>query len=103
MNEGQAHFNFEDDGIQARFEAFDRDHPEVYEKIVSLIRQLQRRGFQRYGIKSLFEQVRWHFRVERGDEEFKLNNNYHSRYARKIIREHPDLDGFFELRELKAD
>ncbi len=35
-------------------------------------------------------------------EDFKINDHYLSRYARKLMEEHPELDGLFELRELKA-
>ena len=33
---------------------------------------------------------------------FKLNNNFTSRYARLIEREHPELRGFFRKRRLRA-
>jgi hypothetical protein len=52
----------------------------------------------------MWERMRWHFQIEKGmDEEFKLNNNFRSRYARKIMKAHPDLEDFFELRILRAD
>lgn len=35
--------------------------------------------------------------------DFKLNDHYHSRYARLILATHPEFDGFFEIRELKAE
>lgn len=88
--------------IQERFERYHRDHPEVFACLVHLAYEVKGKGFRHYGIKSLFERVRWHFQIEQGLEEFKLNNNYHSRYARLIIQEFPDLDGFFELRDLQA-
>ena len=34
--------------------------------------------------------------------DYKLNDHYRSRYVRLIIEKHPELEGFFELRELKA-
>jgi len=33
---------------------------------------------------------------------WKLNNNYTSRYARLVMDECPDLDGFFNTRELQS-
>jgi hypothetical protein len=35
-------------------------------------------------------------------DDFKLNNNYHSRYARLIMEREPGLDGFFETRGLRS-
>jgi hypothetical protein len=92
-----------DQSIQTRFEAFHANHPEVYRAIVKLAFDLKTRGFRRYGLKSLFERVRWHFQIDLDlGEEWKLNNNYTSRYARKLMAEFPELEGFFEVRELKA-
>jgi len=92
-----------DQSIQERFEVFHAAHPEVYDYLLTLCFDLRRRGFRRYGIRSLWERARWHFQVERDlGEDFKLNDHLHSRYARRLMAEHPELDGFFELRELKA-
>jgi hypothetical protein len=88
--------------IQSSFEAYHCEHPEVYAKLVELAGELKARGFRRYGIASLFERLRWHFVVDRGADDFKLNNNYRSRYSRKLMEEHPEFSGFFETRELKA-
>ena len=88
--------------IQEAFEQFDRDHPEVYRYLVRLAFELLGKGWAHYGIGALWERMRWHFRVEQDDEDFKLNNNYRSRYARKMMAEYKELAGFFELRELKA-
>ena len=91
--------------IQERFEAFHHAHPEVYRQLVLFARQAKASGRAQYGIGALFERVRWHFYIEQrlGDEAWKLNNNYRSRYARLIMQQEPDLRGFFNLRELRAD
>lgn len=53
----------------------------------------------RYSARTIFEVVRWHYTVnERRDGGFKLNNNYFPEYARLLISEDPNFDGFFELR-----
>jgi hypothetical protein len=93
------------DPIQRRFEDFHAKHPEVYAKIVELARFVKSRGRKQYGIKSLFEQVRWHFTFEAllvDPDEFKLNNNYTSRYARLIMERESDLKGFFLTREINT-
>lgn len=100
----QIAFNFDAERtIQERFEDFHGRHPEVYAYLVALCFELQRRGFRHYGVRSLWERARWHFQVEKDlGEEFKLNDHYHSRYARLIMSKHPELNGFFELRELRS-
>jgi hypothetical protein len=87
----------------ARFAAFHAENPQVYSELLRLAREARALGAQRIGIKMLWEVMRWNLtvRIQRADGEFKLNNNYHSRYARMLQRE-PDLAGCFELRELKT-
>lgn len=89
--------------IQERFDIFHASHPDVYAYLVALAFEVKRKGFRRYGIRPLCERVRWHFQIEKDmGEDFKINDHYLSRYARKLMEEHPELDGLFELRELKA-
>lgn len=85
--------------IQERFERFHAEHPEVYELFVRFASELRRAGRERYGAKSIAERIRWHYATS-GGPDFKLNNVFVSRYARKIIDEHPEFAGFFETRRL---
>lgn len=85
-----------------RFQKFHSENPRVYVELVQLTRQAYERGRKRIGIRMLFEVVRWNRFLQTNDHEFKLNNNYHSRYARLIMHNHPEFEGMFELRELKA-
>jgi hypothetical protein len=64
--------------------------------------QLKRKGWNHYGIKAIVEVVRFHRALETTDPDFKLNNNYSSRYARILMDEEPELAGFFQTRELKS-
>jgi hypothetical protein len=54
------------------------------------------------GIKMLWEVARWNRFLRTNDEKYKLNNNYHSRYARLIMQKEPGLAGIFDTRELKS-
>jgi hypothetical protein len=92
------------DKIQRAFLEFHRQNPEVYDHLVNLARRSRDRGFRKTGIGHLWEVMRWHVRLENvGEPDFKLNNNYRSRYARLIMAQEPDLRGFFELRELQGE
>lgn len=91
--------------IQARFEEFHRKNPMVYQELVKLCRQWRKRGNATMGIRMAWEVMRWNIlmsitRVQADD--FKLNDHYHSRYARMIMEQERDLEGIFELRELRA-
>jgi len=93
------------DSIDANFEAFHTANPWVYDALVTLARDMvQRDGHRTVGMKMLFEVLRWQYTRQTVDpaSEFKLNNNYTSRYARHIMENEPDLDGVFETRHLVA-
>lgn len=85
--------------IQEQFEEYHAENPEVYELLVVLARDVKRRGYSKYSMKAVYERARWHMNIDKGDSEFKLNNNYHSRYARLIMEQEPDMKGFFKVRE----
>jgi hypothetical protein len=89
--------------IQERFLEFHDDHPEVYAAVVQFARQAKERGRKRFGVKMIWERARWYLAIERAGEDYKLNNNYHSRYARLVMAQEPDLADFFETRELRAE
>lgn len=86
--------------LQEAFLTFHINNPRVYDLLVEKARVARTHGFQSYGIAALFELVRWHIHIETDDPEFKLNNNHRSRYARLIMEQEPDLQGFFHVREL---
>ena len=91
-----------DGTIQDKFEEYHRARPEIMVHLLRLVAEVRGRGFKHYGMKSFWERMRWHFQIEQGDAEFKLNNSYTSRYARKLVEENPELEGFFEMRELQS-
>lgn len=87
--------------IQERFDSFHRLNPGVYRELKVLAMKAKRLGRERYGIGGLFEVLRWSYLLTRGDD-FKLNNDFRSRYARLLMANEPELEGFFEVREIKA-
>lgn len=87
--------------IEERFMAFHANNPAVYRELVLRAREARAAG-RRVGIRMLWERMRWTFYVERREEDFKLNDQYTSRYARLIMEQEPDLARFFETRTLRA-
>lgn len=57
----------------------------------------------RLGMKAIAERVRWEFMVSRDGDDWKINNSYVSWIARELIRRHPHLAEFIELRRTKED
>jgi hypothetical protein len=90
----------ENEPVADRFRRFHEANPHVYRELVRLARALKVRGFGHAGMKSLFEQLRWQWAWRtKGQERYKLNNNYTAHYARLIMKREPDLEGFFRTRE----
>ncbi len=91
--------------IQKRFEKFHQLNPWIYKTLVRLARDLKKRDANRFGIKMLWEIVRWQYMlaVIEPSGGYRLNNNYTSRYARLIASQEYDLKDVFETRELKAE
>lgn len=92
----------EGETIQQRFESFHAHNPWVCEALEALTADWLSRGRTRIGIKMLFEILRWQYGRSTTGDEFKLNNNYPSRYVRLLIDRHPEWAGVFQTRELKA-
>lgn len=85
--------------IKENFDLFHKANPEVLRMIVRIARWLKfEKGFEHGGMKMIFERMRWLHAVKTRGEVYKLNNNYTSHYARLVMDECPDLDGFFRTR-----
>lgn len=92
------------DPIQEQFERFHALHPEIYAEFRQIALKLLQHGRSHYGSKAILEVIRYHRALSgKGETElFKINNNYSSRYARKLMEEDERFDHFFELRELRS-
>jgi hypothetical protein len=89
--------------IQAQFEAFHELNPWVLHALETLTADYLTRGATRVGIGMLFEVLRWRYVTATEGDEFRLNNNFRSRYVRLLIERHPEWRSAFEVRALRAD
>jgi hypothetical protein len=87
--------------IDAMFDRFHAANPHVYDELKKLAMRARRAGANRIGVKMLFEVLRWRHTLRTHGDDFKLNNNFHSRYARLLMNE-PGLEGCFETRTLRT-
>jgi hypothetical protein len=90
--------------LQTRFRRFHTAHPEVYVRLRGYALALIGRGYERLSIGMLWELIRYDSMVGAapGEEPYRLNNSYRSRYARLLMDHEPSIDGKFETRELRA-
>ena len=89
--------------IMIDFKKYHEENPHIWEafKKYSLIAK-NKRGFQNYSANGIFEIIRWHTDIASRDE-YKVNNNFRPDYARKMMKEFPEFEKFFRIRELKAN
>lgn len=90
--------------MEQGFEDFHSLNPEVYERLVGMVARAHAKGRARVGMGMLFEVLRWnHYMSTRGEEPFKLNNNYRAFYTRLIDRDFPHLGQIITRRGSVAD
>jgi hypothetical protein len=80
------------------FLQYDAENPEIWSEFESIALDLIKRGRTHYSAYAILEDIR-HHTIINGSDEFKVNNNYRSGYARKFAAKYPQYRRFFELRE----
>lgn len=88
--------------IQERFERFDMENPRIYELYKKFSLELYVRGRRKCGISLITERIRWEVIVTTTGQDFKISNDFRSRYARKLMKENIALNGFFFIKQLRT-
>lgn len=88
--------------IAEQFMAFHKHNPQVYQALRHLAINLVASGRKRGSINQLFEVLRYEYSLRTKGDEYKLNNNYRSYYARLLMNNEPALRGWFETRDLRS-
>lgn len=92
------------DEITEQCAAYHKAHPEVWDMFVKFTRQAIARGYKNYSVYAIFERIRWEMEVGGdGENEFKINNNYRTLYARRFMKMYPEHDGFFRTRRQTSE
>jgi len=86
----------------ARARQFHAENPNVYDMALGIARRIQGFGVEHYGIGAIWEVLRYKYLETYGDV-YKLNNNYRAWYARFLMENEADLEGFFQLRSSPHD
>ena len=84
------------------FESYHVSNPQIYIAFKKLTFQLISSGRKHYGAKAIFEVIRFNTAIK-GNDQYKVNNNYTAYYARLFMKDFPKHDGFFNLRKSKFD
>ena len=78
---------------------FHDEHPEVWRLFVKFTFQKIGQSFKNFGARAVWERVRWETPMGAdGKTQFKVNDHYHTFYARRFMSMYPEHKGFFRLR-----
>lgn len=83
---------------QRAFLKFHRANPEVFHKLRDMALDLKAKGFKCWGVWNLYGHLRYTHALETGTDGYKLANGHIAYYARLLMQEVPELNGFFEIR-----
>jgi len=87
------------DPLEAAALEFHKANPHVLREIARVCLKVQRAGRRRWSVNAAFEVVRYNADVTTDHRVYKLNNNHRAFYARWIMRDFPELAGFFATRD----
>jgi len=100
MNDASLFHNI-DIGLLGRFNKYHKANPHVYAEFVKQATEMKKHA-SKCSAWLIIAKIRWDHKVKAGDgEEFKINNDYIAIYARLLIYNLPEFEGFFELKEMK--
>ncbi len=88
--------------ITIAFRKFHKQNPHVYKYFKRYTKQLIRSGKKVTSSKMILNRIRWEIYWENQKGDYRINDAFTSRYARKFIREHPKHRHVFNLRELRS-
>lgn len=89
-------------GLDAQFKLFHEANPLVYQSLRRLALDAKQEGWWHGSINLLFERLRWLYAVKTRGSKYKLNNNWRAFYARMLMDNEPELEGWFEVRTQRA-
>jgi hypothetical protein len=72
---------------------------DLADKFEELALRVASRGFSKYSARAILHQIRWFERVERGNAEFRVNNNISRPLADWWMSRWPEYGRFFETRD----
>lgn len=87
------------DPIEEAALRFHQANPHVLQEIAAVCLRIKRAGRRRWSVNAAFEVVRYNATVTTNGRTYKLNNNHRAHFARWLMRDVPELAGFFSTRD----
>ncbi len=81
-----------------KFKVYHRKNPHIYEAFEKLSLQVSKTR-SNFAVRNIFGKLRWDSAI-RGDDNFKINENYSAYYGRLFEHRNPHLNGFFRKKNI---
>lgn len=85
------------------FEEFDKANPRVWHLFEHFSLQAVANGRSKLSAAFIIERIRWEIMLETKGSDWKINNDFRAGYARKFMRQYPNLRGVFGTRHSVFD
>ena len=87
--------------LKEKFDAWDKENPEVYDLFCKFTLQAAGRGHKRLSAWMIVNRIRWETSVVTVGNDYKVSNDFIALYARKFMKDHPQYNGFFSIKTMK--
>lgn len=84
--------------IMARYQAWDAANPTFYDRFKEYTLELINAGVTNFGVRLVWERLRWDSLLSTTGDEYKMNDHFHTIYARRFMDDHPQFGQLFRLR-----
>lgn len=91
-----------DVNLVSKFLSYHDKHPKIYEAFKKFSFEAKEAGLEKFSCWFIANRIRWFYQVEnREDRVYKITNDYIACYARQLMFDFPELDGFFTTKKMK--
>jgi hypothetical protein len=80
-----------------------KKNPHVYALFEKFSLQAIGSGRENFSHWLIMNRIRWETAITTTGDEFKIRNDFIAYYARLFMARHPEHDGFFRIKKMKAD
>ena len=87
--------------LSEKFEKFHTENPHVYELFKKFTLQAIAKHHKRLSAWLIINRIRWETMVETTGDDFKISNDFIALYSRKFMKDYPQYEGFFVVKEMK--
>ena len=88
--------------VLERFKKFHSSNPQVYDSFKNMAQKMKAVGRKKYSARTIMEVIRWNYDLKVIGDVFDINNDFIPIYVRVLIHNHPEYQGFFELRKVRS-